>query len=94
MESEVFTFMMDHVMVCPVSTIAHVPRSVRPLLARILSVELHKACSSVWAFVLLTMFTKAVLRIPGTNSHCRRFVMSSVLLGLSLKSRTDQTGRT
>ena len=31
MESEVLTFMMDHVMVCPVNTIAHVPRSVRPL---------------------------------------------------------------
>ena len=54
MESEVLTFMMDHVMVCPVNTIAHVPRSVRPLLARVLSVELRKACSSFWAFVRLT----------------------------------------
>ena len=80
MESEVLTFMMDHVMVCPVNTIAHVPRSIRPLLARVLSVELRKACSSVWGFVRLTMFAKAVLRIPATNSQRRRFVMSSVLL--------------
>ena len=54
--------------------------SVRPLLARVLSVELRKACSSVWGFVRLTMFAKAVLRIPATNSQRRRFVMSSVLL--------------
>ena len=32
-ESEVLDFLMDHVMVCPVNTIAHVPHSVCPLLA-------------------------------------------------------------
>ena len=68
MESEVLTFMMDHVMVCPVNTIAHVPCSVRPLLAKVLSVELRKACSSVWPFVRLTMFAKAVLHISATSS--------------------------
>jgi len=60
LESEVFTFLMDRVMVCPVSTIAHVPRSVRPLLAKVLSVELRKACLSVWGFARLFMFAKAV----------------------------------
>jgi len=42
--------MLDHAMVCSVSTIAHVPCSVRPLLARVLSVELRKVCSSVLGF--------------------------------------------
>ena len=67
-------------MLCPFNAIAHVSRSVRPLLASVLSVELRKACSSVWAFVRLTMFAKAVLRIPATNSQRRRCVMSSILL--------------
>jgi len=79
LKSEVFTFVMDHVMVCPVSTIAHVPHSVCPLLAKVLSVELCKACLSVWGFARLFMFAKAVLRIP-VNNQCHHFVMSSILL--------------
>ena len=86
MESEVLTFMMDHVMVCPVNTIAHVPHSVRPLLARVLSVELRKACSSVWGFVRLTMFAKAVLRIPATiiALSCLLFYLTVYIFGISL----------
>jgi len=81
LESEVLDFMMDNIMVCPVSTIAHVPRSVRPLLARVLSIELRKACSSIWGFVRLSMFAKLVLRTPSTSrSQRRRFVISSILL--------------
>ena len=68
-------------LVCSVITIAHVPRSVCPLLARVLSVELHKACSSVWGFIHLAMFAKAVMHSPPTGQNKRRhFVMSSVLL--------------
>ena len=55
MESEILTFMMDRVMVCRVYTIAHVPRSVRPLLARVSSFKLRKACSSVWVFFLVNV---------------------------------------
>ena len=90
MESAVLTFMMDHVMVCPVNTIVHVPRSVHLLLARVLSVELRKACSSVWAFVRLTMFAKAVLRISATNIvnvvalSCLLFYLTVYIFGISL----------
>ena len=81
LESEVLNFIMENVMVCPVSTIAHVPCSVYPLLARVLSVELRKACSSIWGFVCLSMFAKLVLCTPSTSrsQHCR-FVISSILL--------------
>ena len=73
--------MIENVMVCPVRTIAHVPRSVRPLLARVLSVELCKACSSIWGFVRLSMFAKLVLHTPSTScSQRRHFVISSILL--------------
>ena len=43
--------MLDHTMVSSVTTITYVPHSVLPLLAQVMSVELHKACSSVWGFV-------------------------------------------
>ena len=42
-ESEVHNVLLDHVMVCPVTTVSHIPRSVRPLLAHVLSVELQRA---------------------------------------------------
>jgi len=70
-------------MVSPVTTTAH---SVCPLLARVLSIELRKACYFVWGFVHLAMFAKAVLRSPpiSQNTH----VMSSVLLDcLHLRSQ-------
>ena len=80
-ESEVLNVLLDHIMICPVSTISHVPRSVRPLLAHILSIEFQKACSSVWGFVRLFIFAKFVLRTPGSRSHHRcRYVVSSILL--------------
>ena len=69
--------MMDHVMVCPVNTVSHVPHSV---CARVLRIKVRKACSSVWGFVHLTMFAKAVLCTPSTSYSLRhRFVMSSIL---------------
>jgi len=81
MESEVLIVLLDHVMVCPVSTISHIPCSVRPFLAHVLSLEFQKACSSVWSFVRLFIFAKAVLRTPSIQSNHRcRYVVSSVLL--------------
>ena len=91
MDSEVLNFMMELIMVCPVSTVAHIPCSVRPLLAQVLSVEFRKARSSVWGFVRLSLFAKLVLRLPSARgSKRRRFVMSSVLLDrLHLWSQPD-----
>ena len=76
MESEVINVLLDHVMVC---TVSHIPRSVRPLLAHVLSVELRRACSSTWCFVRLLMFAKAVLKIP-VSHHRQCNVLSSILL--------------
>jgi len=67
-------------MICPVNTISHIPRNVHPLLAHVLSVELCKACSSVWGFVRLLMFAKAVLHTPCQSYHCCRLVIGSTLL--------------
>lgn len=53
LESEVLDFKMEQVMVCPVNTVAHVPRSVHSLLAQVLSIVLCKACSSVYVFFVL-----------------------------------------
>ena len=53
MEFETLNVLLDHVMACPVSMVSHIPRSVRPLLAHVLSVELQRACSSTWCFVRL-----------------------------------------
>jgi len=91
LEPEVLNYMMKHILVCPVNTIAHIPRSVRPLLAQVLSIELRKACTSVWGFVRLTMFAKLVLCTPSAScSRRRRFVISSVLLDrLHLWNQSD-----
>jgi len=47
MESEVLNVLLNHVMICSVTTVSHIPRSVRPLLAHVLSIEFQKACTSV-----------------------------------------------
>ena len=40
MECDVLTVLLDHAMVCPVSTVSHISHSVHPHLAHVLSVEL------------------------------------------------------
>jgi len=81
MESEVLNVLLDHVMICSVTTVSHIPRSVRPLLAHVLSIEFQKACTSVWGFVRLFIFAKVVLYVPSNHSNRRRrCVISSVLL--------------
>ena len=57
-ESEVLNVLLDHVTVCHVSTVSHIPGSVWPLLAHVLSLEFQKACSSVWDFVRLLIFAR------------------------------------
>ena len=61
MESNVLRVLLNHVMVCPINTISHIPRSARPFLARVLSTELRKACSSVWGFIRLLMLCYVLL---------------------------------
>ena len=56
LESEALSVVMNYVMTCPVSTVVRIPRSVRPLLARVLSTEFRNAISSVWGFMHLFLF--------------------------------------
>ena len=89
-ESEALSVVMNYVMTCPVSTVVHIPRSVRPLLARILSTEFRNAISSVWGFMRLFLFAKLALRMPPLRQHRRRFILASVLLDrLHLWSQPD-----
>ena len=80
LESGGLTVLMEAVMVCPVSTVVHIPRSVRPLLAKVLSTELRNATSSLWGFVRLFLFAKVVLRMPPFRQRRRRFVLASMLM--------------
>ena len=64
----------------PRSSVVHIPRSVRPLLAKVLSTELRNAASSLWGFVRLFLFAKVVLRLPPFRQRRRRFVLASMLM--------------
>ena len=53
---------LEEALTLPISTIAHIPRSVRPLLATVIAAELRHAHSgNTWGFVRLQLFAKAVL---------------------------------
>ena len=78
-ESDVLNVLLDHVMVCPVSTVCHILCSVRLQLAHVLSVEFQKDCSSTWGFVRLLMLAKTILQTPVCH-HRRHHVISSILL--------------
>ena len=70
LESGALAVLMEAVMVCPASTVVHIPRSVRPLFAKVLATELHNASSSLWGFVrLLSCVTSAVFP-PMASSFC------------------------
>ena len=48
-EFQAFTAIMEEIVVSQISTILHVPRSVRPFLAETLATELRKTCSyNIW----------------------------------------------
>ena len=50
-ESDIFHFLMDEISILSVSTVCHVPRNVRSLLAQVLSTELSYTCEDgVWGF--------------------------------------------
>jgi len=82
-------------MISYVSTVQHIPRSVHPLLAQVLTSELHAACSSTWGLVRLLFFAKAVLRLPAKAvlrlpSSGRQNHRSSVHTVLSARLHTWQ----
>ena len=64
-ESLVVSSVMEEIYTLSVQTIANIPRSVRPLLAKVLAAELNNAEEhSIWGFVRFFMFAKCVLHCP------------------------------
>ena len=56
---------MNEAVTLSVYSVAHVPRSVRPLLAQVLAIELeHGYSDGFWGFVRLFIFAKCILRTP------------------------------
>ena len=80
MEHQAFMAIMEEIVLSPILTISHVPRSVRPLLAETLATELRLACSgNVWGAVRVQLFAKAVLRTPPAKALKRHLVMASLI---------------
>lgn len=79
-ELEIFNAVMNEVYTLPVYTVAHIPRSVRPLLSQVLATELqHGYVDGLWGCVTLLMFAKAVLRSPRHGCRKKRHVVKSLL---------------
>ena len=54
---------MKEAVTLPVYSIVHVPRSVRPLLAQVLTIELeHRYSDGFWGFERSFIFSKCILR--------------------------------
>ena len=79
-EDTVFHAVMDEIISIQVQTVAHIPKSVRPLLAEILASELQQAqFNGIWGFVRLFALVKAALRLPPRGGKRKRCVVSSLL---------------
>ena len=80
LENSIVSAILEETLTTPVSTIAHIPRSVRPLLATVVATELRHAHSgNIWGFVRLQLFAKAVLRSPLRGGRRRRYVVQSLI---------------
>ena len=79
--SESLSCHMDEIISLPVTTVVHIPRSVRPELGKILAKELkHASKDGLWGFARLFLFPKAVLRCPPRGGRKKRVVVKAVLL--------------
>ena len=75
-----FNVVMEEIFTLPVFTVSYIPRSVRPLFAKVLSTELyHGHKSGLWGFVRLAMFAKCVLRVPPRGGRKKRYVIKSLI---------------
>ena len=80
-ETVLFQALMNEIITLPVTTVVHIPRSVRPLLAQVLSSELsHARLHGIWGFARFHLFAKAVLRCPPRGGRKKRLVVKSILL--------------
>ena len=80
-ETSIFTSIMNEIITLPVSTITHIPRNVRPLLAQVFCKELQHACKDdIWGFVRLSLLPKAVLRPPPRGGRKKRYVVAKLII--------------
>ena len=76
-----FDAVMNEVMALPVFTVVHIPKSVRSLVANVLSGEFRLCVShSILGMVRLFAFAKSVLRVPHRGEKTRRHVIKSLFL--------------
>lgn len=75
-----FNTLMDSIMSFYVPTIAHIPRSCRPLFGEALAKELRSACSdSLWGAARLFLLGKCVLRTTRTVGSRNRASLSPII---------------
>ena len=75
-----FSSFMHDIIALPVSTISHVPRKVRPLLAQVISTELHHArVNGLWRFICLSLLLRAVLRPPLRGGKKKLYVVDVLI---------------
>ena len=80
-ETSIFTSIMNEIITLPDSTITHIPRKVRPLLAQVFCKELQHACKDdIWGFVRLSLLPKAVLRPPPRGGRKKRYVVAKLII--------------
>ena len=79
LESQLVDSFLNCIRCVPVVTVSHIPCSIRPLLSQVLCSVLRAATQSVWSFVQLALFPKAVLRAPPQHSPPRCEVPKSLL---------------
>ena len=81
LEVHICSAILEEALTLPISTIAHISRSAKPLLATVLAAELHYAhFGNIWGFVRLQLFAKAVLRPPPWEVKKRRYEIKSLIV--------------
>ena len=79
-EHLVLAAIMDEMITLPVSTIGHIPRRVRPLLAEVLSAECrHSRLDGLCGFVWLSLLAKTTLRAPPRRGKKKRYVVGALI---------------
>ena len=105
-ESLIFSSVMHEIFTLPVSTISHVPRKVRPLLAQVITTDLqHARLDGLWGFTHLSLFPKAVLRPPPRGGRKKWCAVDALIVcrirrwhdgdleALWLEARNDSSSR-
>ena len=80
-EAFIFSSLMNEIITLSVSTISHIPRKVRPLLAQVFCNELqHAHLDGIWGFARLFLLPKAVLRPPPRGGRKKRYVVAGLII--------------